>query len=745
GGPHTAFPAAINLGASWNPALVREVAAAIADEAKDAGKNMVLGPCVNIARHPFGGRNFESFGEDPLLNASLGEEYVRGVQGQGVLASVKHFAVNDQEIERDTIDTIVSRRALFELHLPAFQAAVDAGCGSVMSSYNKVNGHWASENHELLTNILKKRWGFRGFVVSDWESLHDTVRAANAGMDLEMPYGRFFGPKLETAIAEGKVSSSLLNDKVRRILSSALSVGILDAPEPKAGPITEHRDLARRAAAESLVLLKNEGATLPLDKPKILAVVGPNALSMPTGGGGSSKVVALRDSEPLKALTEALPFTRILFEPGAPLAGEFPELEPRFFKPSLGAASSGLRAEYFDNAELAGPASRTSIEASPRYTPTKQELRENFSVRWSGFVHLEAAGTYRFSTLSDDGLRLFIDGKPVIDHWAGHSAAGDEAEVKVKNPGWKSFRLEYAQGSGGAVLRLGWEMPGEPLLKAAVKAALAAAREKEPVLVFAGLGQDAESEGRDLPAYRFPSRQLSLIRAVAAVNPRTVVVLNSGNPLPLEGWIRQVPAVVMAWYPGQEGGFALADMLTGRMNPSGKLPVSFLKRWEDSSVLGNYPGKDGKVTYEEGVFVGYRHLDAKKIAPTFPFGHGLSYTHFSLADLRIKVDQASRDQPFVSLSFRIKNEGNRAGAEVPQVYVGEASPSLPRPPRELRAFTRVQLDPGQETTVTLALDAKAFAYFNETSDDWRINPGSFEIAVGTSSRNLLLSDTIVLR
>jgi beta-glucosidase len=611
-GQMTAFPSGISMGASFDPALVRSVAKAIAEEARFAGKNMLLGPCVNISRHPFGGRNFESFGEDPFLTATLAAQYVEGIQSQDVLASVKHFALNDQEYERTTVDVDADPRAMFEIYFPPFKAAIDAGTWTVMSSYNKVKGDWSSENDVLLNQILKGLWGFKGFVVSDWDSTHSVAKAANAGLDLEMPTGEHFNSQLVAAVERGEVKLSVIDDKVRRILRAMYGIGLMGAGvhersarlgTPLGPRSPEHRAVALKLAQASIVLLKNEAHVLPLsttgaNQIKSLAVIGPNAQLARTGGGGSSHVDPFFAISPLQGLTERLP---------------------------------------------------------------------------------------------------------------------------------KQIAIHYAMGQ---------EVEGQVTQQAAINEAVRAAQNSDVAIIFSGLSDDEEGEGNDRKTMDLPAGQKELIEAVVAVNPKTVVVLTSGNPLSMTDWLGKVPGVLQMWYAGSEGGYAIADILMGRVNPSAKLPVTFLKRWEDSAAFGNYPGVGGQVHYAESIFVGYRHFDKESLEPNFEFGFGLSYTEFKYSHLDVELLPKAARPARVRVQFDVQNTGARAGAEIAQVYVGENQPSVPRPPRELKGFKKVNLLAGETKHVVIDLDDSSFAFFDVAKMAFRVNAGLFAVDVGSSSRAL---------
>ena len=752
--PTTAFPAGIAMGASFDPDLVGQVSAAIADETRFAGHNMLLGPCVNISRHPFGGRNFESFGEDPYLTSKLAVSYINGVQGQGVLASVKHFALNEQEYERMTVDVHADIRSIFEIHFPAFKAAVDTGSWTVMASYNRVNGHYASENEFNLKTVLKDLWQFKGFVVSDWGATHSTIEAANNGLDLEMPSGQFFDAKLVAAIQAGKVQESLVNDKVRRILRAMYAIGLIDPtvvkplPSPKSAASPEHHALALKLAQESAVLLKNDGAILPLTLPtdpgQVLkvAVIGPHAATLHTGGGGSSQVDVTGTISPIQAITERFgKAVQIAYAQGTVLPNELNVIPSLSLRPTLGSSEEGLNGEYFDNQDFMGQPLFTRLDKTVDFDLTRfsdPRLKEHFSARWTGFISAPTTGRYRLETVSDDGVRLYFDGAQVISNWSDHGRTVDDAEVDLVAGKWYPVRLEYYQNTGGAEIALRWSGSQLDLLNEAVAIAKAA----DVTVVFAGLSNMIESEAQDRTEMTLPQGQDEMINAVTKANPNTVVVMTSGNPVSMGAWLPNVKGLLQVWYPGQEGGYAIADLLFGRVNPSGKLPVTFLKRWEDSAAYGNYPGKNGEVEYSEGIFIGYRHFDAHGLTPEFPFGFGLSYTKFALADLGMKVVNANAKSAQVEVSVKVSNVGTVAGAEVAQVYVGELNPIVPRPPKEFKAFKKLVLQPGESQTLKFVLDASAFSYFDVPSMTWKVNPGKFRVSVGTSSRDLPLNQEV---
>jgi len=747
-GPHgvrvgkaTCFPTEISMGASWNVELIRRVGVALARETRARGRNILLGPCVNIHRTPLGGRNFESFSEDPYLAARLAVAYVHGVQSQRIGTSVKHLAVNNQERERTTISAEVDERTLREIYLPAFKAAVtEADAWTVMGAYNKVNGHYCCANRHLLTEVLKEEWGFRGLVVSDWGGTHSSVKSANAGLDLEMPGpGRYFSGELLKAVRNGEVSLDVINDKVERILRVQFLLGLYDGVEQRyaaACEAEEHAGLARELAGEAIVLLKNRDSLLPLSTSKIrsLAVIGPLSDIPSLGGGGSSTVTPSRWITPLQGIKKALGSrTRIRHLRGCSLAGD--ELSPAsgdlLRHAGAGSEARGLKAEYFRNRNLEGKPALSRIDESVNFdwgagAPCAEVGPDEFSVRWTGVFTPKTSGNYDLGVACDDGFRLYLDGELLVEAWHESSLRTGKKSVWLEGGRGHDLRIEYFEASGDAVVIFGWHSP-EKLDSDVAKVAA----ESDAAVVFAGLSWRIEGEGVDKANLGLPGAQAELIRAVARANKNTVVVLTGGTPVVMDEWLNDVGAVLLSWYPGQEGGGAIADILTGKTNPSGKIPVTFPKRLEDSPSFSSYPGRDGKVHYPEGIFVGYRHFDAQGVEPLFPFGHGLSYTRFFYENLRIDSEKRV-------IGFEVENVGRRAGKEVIQLYVRDVESSVERPPKELKGFIKISLSPGERRGVSIPLNREALAFYHPDRMEWVVEPGEFEILVGSSSSDIRL-------
>ncbi|NUN70180.1 MAG: glycoside hydrolase family 3 C-terminal domain-containing protein [Bacteroidetes bacterium] len=736
-----AFPASIMLAATFDTALAQAYGKALALETKAKGRNTILGPCVNINRVPHGGRNFESFGEDPFLTSRLAVGYVKGVQSEGVVATTKHFAVNNQETDRMTVDAIVDKRALYEIYFPAFKAAVqEAKTEAIMCAYNKLNGPYCSENEMLLNTVLKEEWKFDGLVMSDWGAVHSTLGAATYGLDLEMPGGEFLTKeKLFPLVQMGKVPTATIDDKVRRLLRVIVRMGYMDGPLEK--PVTnapEHRAVALDVARKGIVLLRNEGKILPLDPAgtRSIAVIGPNAEVLRTGGGGSSMVEPAFTESPLAGVRRTFPGATVRFAPGARQMGDVPPIDAKYlFLPGDSLGVNGLSAEYFNNMDLSGsPALRRTDKTIAFHWggegPAEGFGKDKFSVRWTGTLRPDRSGTFELTTASDDGIRLWLDGKLLIDFWSDHGVDVRTASVALQAGRSYSLKVEYYENGGDAVAKVGWVTPDEDILRAAVDAA----RSCERVLLFLGHSHHQESEGFDRRSLDLPEDQLKLIDAVTAVNPNTVVILTAGAQVNVAPWLGSVKGLLWAFFPGQEGTQALMDVLTGTVNPSGKLPFTIAKQWEDYPAFGNFPGSDGAVTYAEGLMVGYRHFDTRKVAPMFPFGYGLSYSTFSLSDLTVRPLKNGG----VEVKVTVKNTGTLQGTEVVQLYVHDRKPKLERPHKELKAFTRVELQAGEKRTVTLRLDDAAFRYYDAEKGTWVRSSGGYIVYAGSSSGDVPL-------
>jgi beta-glucosidase len=760
-GPTTCFPTGIAMGASWDPELLWMVGEALGEETSAMGCDVLLGPCVNIVRGPLGGRNFETYAEDPYLAGRLGVAYVKGVQSQGVGASVKHFACNNQEVERFRSSSNVDERTLREIYLPAFEAIVkEAKPWTVMSSYNRINGVYASQHHKLLKEILKGEWGFDGAVVSDWDANHTVFESIKNGLDLEMPGpAKYYGRLLEQAVANWQLSEAELDEAVRRVLRLVIRTGKLGkGGSRKHGSVNtpEHQTLARRLAEESAVLLKNERHILPLDITNIksLAVIGPNAAEARIGGGGSSYAVPPYRVSPLQALRERLDGrVRIIYAKGCDNEVSIPIVPGDWLEMPNG-GGIGLYGEYFNNSDMKG---------TPAFSG--QDTRLDFwwfaavagagnvqrsSGRWTGTLRVPETGIYQIRLTNSGVTRLYLDSDLVLDNSAP-LASNPELGIVSKDLFQSlnaerayAIRIEFSRHDNQdfAHWRLAMHLWQDPTTDDRLDLAVEAAKQCDVTVIFAGMPEFFESEGWDRPDMELPGKQNELIHRVVVANPNTVVVLYAGAPVNMP-WRDQVLAILDAFYPGMEGGNAVARIILGEVNPSGKLPVTFPKRLEDTPAYINstYPGARD-INYGEGIFVGYRYYDKRKLEPAFPFGHGLSYSQFQIEALEV-ADEVSQGEAF-EIRVKVTNTGQVAGKEVVQLYISDLEASLPRPVKELKGFQKVTLQPGEERVVSFPLVPRDLSFYDPNRKSWVAESGEFEVLVGTSSEDIRYKGRLTL-
>ncbi|MDM7925618.1 MAG: glycoside hydrolase family 3 C-terminal domain-containing protein [bacterium] len=750
--PSTAFPASIGWAASFDTALARRVGAAIGMEARSKNTHIMLGPAMNIHRAPQCGRNFEYLGEDPLLAGRIAVPYIRGLQAQGVMATAKHYAANNQEWDRNNVSSDMDERTLREIYLPAFEACAKEGkVAAFMTSYNLLNGVHASQHDQLINEILKGEWGYDGIVMSDWSSVYDGVAAAKAGLDLEMPSGKFMNrDTLMPAVRSGELDPSVIDGKVRRILGQYERFGFLDNADLAKGYGLDSafaRSAALDAARGGMVLLKNEAAFLPLDPKSVrkIAVIGPNGHPAVTGGGGSSQVtpaVSLSLADAVRRV--AGPAVAVTAETGLIPAGPEPDAfyeASVFTSESEGGQVPGLKAEFFSGRWPEGKADAETIVpfVNRTFTDSIPGLKKGrMFVRFSGTLTPAKTGPHRFVVSSDGGFRLTLDGKPVTGMWWGRGESVRAAILSLEEGRSYAVELSFMQRGESGVIRMGYEGPDavEAKMAAAAERVRKLASESDLVILSLGFNPETETEGSDR-TFGLPDEQVRLVRETAAVSRKVVAVLNAGGNADLAAWQDGAKAVLHAWYPGQEGNLAAAEILFGLTNPSGKLPVSIERKWEDNAVFNSYHDPDGdkKVFYSEGVFLGYRHFDAKGLEPLYPFGHGLSYTTFEYG--KLKTDRKKfRDGETVTVRLEIKNTGKREGAEAVQLYVADPVSSVPRPLKELKGFAKVSLKPGEKKTVTITLGPDAFRFFHPDKKAWTAEPGVFVLLAGASSRDI---------
>jgi len=757
-GAATYFPTGVSMAASWNPELVERVGAALAEETHAMGCDVLLGPCVNIVRAPLAGRNFESYSEDPYLAGRIGVAWVKGLQSRGIGASLKHYACNNQEFERSRGSSEVDERTLREIYLAQFEAIVkEANPWTVMCSYNRINGVYASENYYLLTRILKEEWGYEGVVVSDWGANHTIVESVEGGLDLEMPGpARYYGNLLVEAVRTWQIDEAVIDNSARRILRMIVKSGRMDDPAgiPEGAVNTpQHQALARELAEEAITLLKNERGTLPLNKEQIksIAVIGPNAAEAWVSGGGSSHVEPPYGVSPLEGLKARLgAAVEIGYEQGCDNYVEPPVLNPAYVAPAQG-AGPGLWGEYLNNADLSGEPGATRVDKKLDFwwlDPGENISRHQFSVRWTGKLTAPGSGRHVFRLVNSGAARLYLDGqllietqpKPLAQDWPVSEAS---AYVELAGGRQYDLRVEYVKVAevDFNLLRLQFAAAPRPEEDDRIARAVELARKSDVAIVCAGMPMGYETEGEDRPHMDLPGPQAELIKAVAQANRNTVVVLNCGAPVTMP-WLDDVPAALEAFYPGMEGGHAIASILLGQVNPSGKLPVTFPKRLADNPTFINYPGAK-EVLYGEGIFVGYRYYDARDVEPLFPFGFGLSYTTFAYSDLRVLPQEAQAGEP-IEVAVTVTNTGDRAGKEVVQLYVHDRASTLARPPKELKGLKKVFLEPGESTVVNLVLDQRALSFYDPDREQWVAEPGEFEVLVGSSSRDVRARATFKL-
>jgi beta-glucosidase len=736
-GPTSAcFPCGTALGATWNPDLVERVAGALAEEVKSKGGHILLGPTVNIHRSPLAGRNFECYSEDPYLTARLATAYIHGLQKVGVGACIKHFVCNDSEFERHSMSSEVAERPLRELYMRPFEIAIrDAKPWAVMSAYNRVNGTYACEHVYTLRKILKGEWGFDGLVMSDWFGTYD-ANVVKGGLDLEMPGpARWMGKAALEAARNGKVTQAEIDDKVRRLLRTLFRAGAFERPEPRAERAIdkpEHRQLARETAAKAIVLLKNEKGILPLEglRAQTIAVIGENAKWASIMGGGSVRVWPHYVVSPLSAIQQRAGASTFRYALGCSIHKNTPRFDTDWL-------NGPLTLQYFANAELKGEPVHTVMILKPELvwfgeTDPYVDLSV-FSARLTGSFAVQTSGKYVLSLTCVGRARLFVGGEELIQLWASPAQREERihtAEIELSAGKSYPLKIEYASEPGPIWrnLRLGGmaNLPDDPIGEA-----VQLAGQSDVAIVFPGLTNEWESEGFDRADMELPGDQAELIERVSLTNPNTVVVLNAGSPTTMK-WLNNVPAVLQAWYMGQETGNAIADVLFGEVNPSGRLPTTFPKRLQDNPAFLDYPGENGHVHYAEGLYVGYRYYDKKDIEPLFPFGFGLSYTTFAYRNLIIEMGDVIR------VGVLVQNTGDRAGTETVQLYVHDVKSRLARPEKELKAFAQVALEPGESKTVILTLDEEALAYYDDAIGGWTTEAGEFDLLVGSSSRDIRL-------
>ncbi|WP_328338251.1 beta-glucosidase family protein [Streptomyces violaceus] len=745
--PSVALPSPTALAATWDPALAHRAGVLLSQEARRKGVHVLLAPTVNLHRSPLGGRHFEAYSEDPYLTGRIGAAYVRGVQSGGVGTTVKHFVANDAETDRLTVNNLVSERALRELYLAPFEAIVEnAHPWGIMTAYNSVNGPTMTEHHYLVNEVLRGEWGFDGINVSDWTAARSTTGALAGGLDIAMPGPRtVYGEALAQAVRDGEADEAQVDEAVRRVLRLAARVGILEGAEPVVTepPATvDGEALAREIARRSFVLVRNENGALPL-KPGRIALIGAAARDARVLGGGSATVFPAHTVSPLDGLTAALPDGSLSYALGADPNTELPVADPGFELRAVCRDSAdhvlGTRSAPSGHIQWMGddlPDGVThdtlhSVELTGTFTP-RETGTHTFGFKGLGPFKLTVGGTTYF----DDVQRPAEDGDPFAAFF-GAPVPHARVELTAGEPVEVSLTHTVPPPDGHPMRVIGFTLAHQDPQRDAdelIAEAAAAARAADTAVVVVATTDRVESEGFDRTDLRLPGRQDDLVRAVAAANPRTVVVVNSGSPVELP-WRDDVAAVLLSWFPGQEGGAALADVLTGAQEPGGRLPTTW-GSLTDAPVTKVVP-EGGELPYEEGVLIGYRAWEKQGRTPAYPFGHGLGYTDWAYESVEVAGSTEG-----TTAKVRLRNTGDRPGREVVQLYLAPSEPDPARPARWLAGFASVEAAPGETAEATVELPRRAFEIWDEATASWSFVKGSYEIQVARSITDRRITATI---
>lgn len=741
----TSFPQAIGLAATWDPNLMYRVARIIGRETRARGIHQVLSPVVNIARDVRAGRTEETYGEDPYLTGVMGGAFCQALRDEGVVATPKHYAANFVgDGGRDSNEIHFSERILREIYFPGFHSCFKAGALSVMSAYNSLDGIPCTSNNWLLNEVLKWEWGFPGFVVSDYgaaagvfhshrvaSTLEEAAKLClEGGLDVELPGVYIYGEPLVRAVQEGMIDQRALDEAVRRVLRAKFLIGLFDRPyanpdeAEKVCGSADNSQVALEAERKAIVLLKNDGGLLPLERNKIrrIAVIGPCADQVRLGGYSGEPPRGVTPLEGIRNLVN--PGTEVIFVRGCNIEiGKvyFNAIPSTFLRTENG--EEGLRGEYFSNRDFQGAPALVRVDKGVNFdwgtgAPAPNLPSDNFSVRWVGKLIPPETRTYEIYARTDDGVRLWIDGKLLIDSWRDRAASTDTAVIRLEAGKEYDIKLEYYEHGGFAVAQLGWDY-GKRELPTGIYEAATAAKNADVAVIFVGI---VEGEGQDRANINLPGFQEELINEVVKTGTPTVVVLIAGSAVTGD-WIDRVPAILMAWYPGQEGGTAIAETLFGLNNPGGKLPITWPRYVGQLPLYYNF-----KPTGR-----GYDYVDMPG-SPLFPFGHGLSYTRFQYSNLKINANEDTGD---VEISFDLRNAGERTGDEVAQLYIHDVVASVARPLKELKRFKRVTLAPGESTTITFHLTPDDLAFYDINMRKV-VEPGEFEVMIGSSSADIRL-------
>jgi len=772
------YPSQSALAATWSINRAKEFGLAIAYETRISGGQQMLSPGVNLYRTPYNGRSAEYVsGEDPFLGAVLAPAIVNGIQAQGIQASGKHYLANEQEANRQALNVVVDERTLRELYLPGFESMVkNANVASIMCGFNKINGDYACENHHLITDVLKGEWGFQGIVISDFNAIHNAFKGAWAGTDIDMPSGlQFTEANLLPYVWSGQLTQNVIDDKVKRNLRGIVSYDFqenLNTAKP-----LEHPEYGQRAslnaAREAIVLLRNENTSagkplLPLARTAKVAVIGNWAHDAPASPFGTA------NSPPNSYVTELSGLQQLASSSTKVTYLSDLSLNPQssaWYQPAVGknaVSNSGVKAEYFSNTSFSGDPTLTRVEPGVNLNWTTGTNVTNagttavsgfspnagaFSARFSSVIKPTITGPQVFKVRADGPYKLWVNDELVLqsdgvpyssDVVNALTTSGKTASLKAG----KSYtvKLEYQRVQGNFIPALGG-VTGVQMSWASLRPPADLA-DYDAVVVAVGTTYENEGEGSD-HGYELPDQQAELIKQVAKANPNTIVVMHGGGVANMQPWAKKVGATLQAWFPGQQGGQALAEILYGKVNPSGKLPVTIDKQIEDNPSYASYPDPAAyrgdnaltEMTYSEGLYLGYRGYDKKHAKPLYPFGYGLSYTSFGYSDLKLSSNVMAPGST-VDVTFTLTNTGDKAGFEVAQLYVQPVKPAVDRPEKELKGFTKVYLKPGESKTVSIPIDSRSLAYYVDKTASWDVDAGKFKILVGADSENLALNRTL---
>jgi beta-glucosidase len=772
------YPSQSALAATWSINRAKEFGLAIGYETRISGGQQMLSPGVNLYRTPYGGRSAEYLsGEDPFLGAVLAPSVVNAIQAQGIQASGKHYLANEQEANRQAVNIKVDERTLRELYLPGFESMVkNANVASIMCGFNKINGDYACENHHLITEVLKGEWGFQGNVISDFNAVHDAFKGAWAGTDLDMPSGlQFTEANLMPYIWSGQLTQNVIDDKVKRNLRAVVSYDFQE--NQNSAQTLVHTEYGAKAsldaAREAIVLLRNENTSagkplLPLAKSATIAVIGDWANEVPASPFGTA------NSPPNSYVTELSGLQQLASSSSKVTYLPELSLNPKasvWYQPSTGknnVSNSGVKAEYFSNTSFSGDPAVSRVEpgVNLNWTTSTNETTAGttsvsgftpttgaFSARFTAQIKPTVSGAQVFKIRADGPYKLWVNDQLVLQS-DGVPYSGDVVNAMVTSgqtaalTAGKAYtvKLEYRRSQANFTPALGG-LAGVQMSWAAMRAPQDLAK-YDAVVVAVGNTYENEGEASD-HGYDLPDQQADLISNLAKANPNTIVVMHGGGVLNMQPWAKKVGASLQAWFPGQQGGQALAEILYGKVNPSGKLPVTIDKSIEDNTSYASYPDPAAyrgdnaltEMTYSEGLYLGYRGYDKRNTKPLYPFGFGLSYTTFDYSDLKLSSNVLTPGAT-VNVKFTLTNSGAKAGYEVAQLYVQPVNPTVDRPEKELKGFTKVYLKPGESKTVSIPLDSRSLAYYVESTDSWNVDAGKYKIRVGTSSADLALSQTL---